>query len=285
MTTWFSHQSKLTSNRLHFVRNKSCYCQQDFTVQVQSLIPGARMLMFALSTTTAASLGDLKHEALKKCKHLRSVTFKTLIAFGGKRMSNQSFGEMLREQRWDDHRYYHHSLINQSLHLVSACSFVIAYVYLLIDPVVSALIAWLISMTSRQAGHFFFEPKGYDYVNDATHEYKEAIKVGYNIRRKVVLMAIWAFAPVVLWFEPSLLGMIEPANGVKEWIRDVGQFWFMLGVGGLAFRVIQLGLRDGWKTGFVWATKIITDPFHDIKLYHRAPIELMRKGLEQRRKI
>jgi len=200
-------------------------------------------------------------------------------------MSNQSFGEMLKEQRWDDHRYYHHSLINQSLHLVSACSFVIAYVYLLIDPVVSALIAWLISMTSRQAGHFFFEPKGYDYVNDATHEYKEAIKVGYNIRRKVVLMAIWAFAPVVLWFEPSLLGMIEPANGVKEWIRDVGQFWFMLGVGGLAFRVIQLGLRDGWKTGFVWATKIITDPFHDIKLYHRAPIELMRKGLEQRRKI
>ena len=97
--------------------------------------------------------------------------------------------QTLAIQRWDDHRYYHHSLINQSLHLVSACSFVIAYVYLLIDPVVSALIAWLISMTSRQAGHFFFEPKGYDYVNDATHEYKEAIKVGYNIRRKVVLIS------------------------------------------------------------------------------------------------
>jgi SAM-dependent methyltransferase len=26
----------------------------------------------------------------------------------------------LAEQRWDDHRYYHHSLINQSLHFVSA---------------------------------------------------------------------------------------------------------------------------------------------------------------------
>jgi len=113
-------------------------------------------------------------------------------------MANQSFGEMLKEQRWDDHRYYHHSLINQSLHVVSACSFLVAYIYLLIDPVVSALIAWLISMTSRQAGHFFFEPKGYDYVNDASHEYKETIKVGYNIRRKVVLMAIWAFAPIVL---------------------------------------------------------------------------------------
>jgi hypothetical protein len=25
----------------------------------------------------------------------------------------------------------------------------------------------------------------------------------------------------------------------------------------------------------VWATKIATDPFHDIKLYHRAPWELV----------
>ncbi len=28
----------------------------------------------------------------------------------------------LREQRWDDHRYYHHSRVNQALHLVSAVS-------------------------------------------------------------------------------------------------------------------------------------------------------------------
>ena len=33
------------------------------------------------------------------------------------------FLEALRIQRWDDHRYYHHSRINQSLHLVSALSF------------------------------------------------------------------------------------------------------------------------------------------------------------------
>ena len=35
------------------------------------------------------------------------------------------FLEALREQRWDDHRYYHHSRINQSLHLLSAMSFVL----------------------------------------------------------------------------------------------------------------------------------------------------------------
>ena len=35
----------------------------------------------------------------------------------------KGFFDALAEQRWDDHRFYHHSRINQSLHLVSACSF------------------------------------------------------------------------------------------------------------------------------------------------------------------
>ena len=98
----------------------------------------------------------------------------------------------LRIQRWDDHRYYHHSRINQSLHFVSAVSFLVGYVLMFFDPVAAALIGWLVSMTTRQAGHFFFEPKGYDHINQATHEHKEEIKVGYNLQRKVVLMTIWA---------------------------------------------------------------------------------------------
>jgi len=88
------------------------------------------------------------------------------------------FLEALRVQRWDDHRYYHHSRINQSLHLVSALSFLSAYVLIFTDPVAAALLGWLVAMTSRQIGHFFFEPKDYDVVNQATHEYKEEIKVG-----------------------------------------------------------------------------------------------------------
>src|SRR6187397_3632048 len=110
----------------------------------------------------------------------------------------KNFLEQLRIQRRDDHRYYHHSRINQSLHFVSSISFLIAYVMLFVDPVVSALLGWLVSMTSRQAGHFFFEPKGYDHVNEATHEHKEEIKVGYNLNRKIVLMSIWALSPLVL---------------------------------------------------------------------------------------
>ena len=86
-----------------------------------------------------------------------------------------SFMETLREQRWDDHRFYHHSRINQSLHFISASSFVVAYGLLFYDPPMAALLAWLVGMTTRQSGHFFFEPKGYDHANDVTHAYKEEV--------------------------------------------------------------------------------------------------------------
>ena len=182
----------------------------------------------------------------------------------------------LKTQRWDDHRYYHHSRINQSLHLVSALSFVTSYALLFVNPAWAALLAWTVSMTSRQAGHFFFEPRGYDHVNQATDEHKEEIKIGYNIRRKIVLLAIWALMPVVLWLEPSLFGLIVPANGLMEFLNDVGLSWLALGVAGLLFRVLQLWIQKDLMTGLVWALKIVTDPFHDIMLYHKAPLALLR---------
>ena len=121
-----------------------------------------------------------------------------------------SFAETLREQRWDDHRFYHHSRINQSLHFISAISFLVAYVLLFIDPPLAALVAWIIGMCTRQSGHFFFEPKGFDHANQVTHEYKEEVKVGYNLARKVVLMAIWAFLPLFVIFEPTAFGLLPP---------------------------------------------------------------------------
>jgi hypothetical protein len=56
----------------------------------------------------------------------------------------EGFLKELQTQRWDDHRYYHHSRINQSLHFVSAISFLVAYALLLFDPPMAALVAWLI---------------------------------------------------------------------------------------------------------------------------------------------
>ncbi|WP_332741209.1 hypothetical protein [Hydrogenophaga sp.] len=187
-----------------------------------------------------------------------------------------TFFKELETQRWDDHRYYHHSRINQSLHLLSAVSFLVAYALLFTDPALAALVAWLVSMVSRQAGHFFFEPKGYDEINQATHAYKEAVKVGYNLQRKVVLMLIWAASPLLLVAQPDLFGLMEPHTDWLGLAHNVGWMWLWVGVGGLAFRVMQLWVLKDLRTGLVWASKIVTDPFHDIKLYHRAPLQLLR---------
>ena len=191
----------------------------------------------------------------------------------------QRFLQELQTQRWDDHRYYHHSRINQSLHLVSAISFLAAYALLLYDPPMAALVAWLVGMTTRQAGHFFFEPKGYDYVNQATHRFKEEVKVGYNLQRKVVLMGIWALFPAVLLLDPTLFGLLTAHSDWLGFARNLGMIWLVLGVAGVIFRMLQLFFMRDLCAGFAWATKILTDPFHDIKLYHKAPLHLLRGEL------
>src|SRR5258708_13152882 len=107
----------------------------------------------------------------------------------------QSFWTELRTQRWDDHRYYHHSRINQSLHLLSAISFIVAYVTAFTDPAKSALIGWLVSMVSRQSGHFFFEPNGDAEVTRAPHKYKEAPNARSHLPRQPTLPPISALPP------------------------------------------------------------------------------------------
>lgn len=186
------------------------------------------------------------------------------------------FWSELKKQRWDDHRYYHHCRINQSLHLVSALSFLSAYVLIFTNPVAAALMAWGVAMVTRQSGHFFFEPKGYDEVNQATHQHKEEIKVGYNLRRKIVLLTIWAAVPVVLWAQPTFFGLFSSTLGTQDFLRHMCQIWLGLGLAALLFRTIQLFFTQSVMTGMVWFTKIVTDPFHDVKLYFRAPLYVLR---------
>ena len=191
----------------------------------------------------------------------------------------RSFWAELRTQRWDDHRYYHHSRINQSLHFLSAISFIVAYAMMFKDPVIAALIGWLVAMVSRQSGHFFFEPKGYDEVNRATHKHKEDIKVGYNLRRKVILHAIWAMSPALLWLDPTFFGLLPPHANRVQFVRHVGEIWLIVGIGALLFRTVHLFFLKDVQTGLVWLTKIITDPFNDVKTYWRAPFYLVRGEL------
>jgi hypothetical protein len=192
------------------------------------------------------------------------------------RNAMDAFWKELAAQRLDDHRYYHRSRINQSLHLVSAVAFVVAYGLLFVDPAWAAIVGWCVSMVTRQAGHFFFEPRGWDDLNQVSDEYKESVKVGYNIRRKIVLMGAWVAVPVVLALWPSLGGLIQPARDLHEAVHDVGLAWLALGAAGLALRVGQLWLRDGAVTALAWLTKILTDPFNDIVLYRGAPLALLR---------
>lgn len=189
------------------------------------------------------------------------------------------FLEELKVQRWDDHRYYHQSRINQSLHLLSAMSFLGAYTLLFINPVLAAFLGWIVAMMVRQAGHFFFEPKDYDQINQATHEHKEAIKVGYNLHRKVVLLSIWGISPIALYYYPTMLGIFQPFNDFSSYMNHLGMIWLALGFGALLFRTIHLFFIQNVQAGLVWFTKIMTDPFHDIKLYHKAPFYLLKGEL------
>lgn len=191
----------------------------------------------------------------------------------------KEFLHALKVQRWDDHRYYHQSRINQTLHFISAISFLTAYALLFKNPALAALIGWLVSMVTRQSGHFFFEPLGYDHVNQATNEYKEQVKVGYNLKRKMILISIWALAPMILFVDPTLFGLFEPATDRSALIDQVGIIWLAVGVGGLLFRTVQLFFIRDVQTGLVWMTKILTDPFHDLMLYYKAPFYLLRGQL------
>ena len=187
--------------------------------------------------------------------------------------------ETLKIQRWDDHRYYHHSRINQFLHLLSALSFIVAYVYLFIDPVVSAYIAWLFAMTTRQAGHFFFEPKDYDTYNQATQDHKEAIKIGYNLTRKRVLIACWLAVPVLAYFDAALFNFVMPDAAPDTLVDRIGWGWLWLGLAAVVFRMIQLTAIQSRRVALVWCIKILTDPFHDAVIYRKSPIYLLKGQL------
>jgi hypothetical protein len=188
----------------------------------------------------------------------------------------QSFVEKVRVLQWDDHRYYHQCRINQTLHLISAISFLLAYVLLFINPAAAGAVGWLVGMVTRQSGHIFFEPRGYDNINAATDAHKESIKVGYNMRRKAILISVWLLLPALLYVSPSFFGLIQAGVGLQGWAHDVGLMWLALGAAGLAFRTIHLFFIRGVTWGFAWACKILLDPFHNVAIYWKSPLALLQ---------
>jgi hypothetical protein len=189
---------------------------------------------------------------------------------------HKTFLDELREQRWDDHRFYHRSRVNQAFHLASACCFLTTYALFFFYPTAAALFGWAVAMWPRQIGHVFFEPKGYDTANGVTFAKKEEIKVGFNLKRKAILFVAWLSVPVALAVSPSLFGLFPPFTDAHSYLHQLGVLWIALAATGLLGRTLWLCVTRNLQTGVVWFTKILTDPFHDIMIYRRAPLHLIR---------
>ena len=86
-------------------------------------------------------------------------------------------------------------------------------------------------------------------------------------------------APVVLYFDPTLFGLFTPWTSSADFMRQVAKVWLVVGAGGLLFRTVHLFFIRDVETGIVWMTKILTDPFSDLKLYYKAPWALMKGEL------
>src|SRR5215471_5554672 len=139
-------------------------------------------------------------------------------------MTSLSFAEELKQQRWDDHRFYHQSRVTQSLHLFSALCFLVSYVLMPFNPIAASLLGWTVAMWSRQIGHFFFEPKGFDHINNVSFDHKEEVKVGYNLQRKVILFAAWISVPLLLLLTPTFWGVFSSADSYSFFDR-LGILW------------------------------------------------------------
>jgi len=189
------------------------------------------------------------------------------------------FKSELRRQRWDDHRLYHQSRINQTLHLISAVSFLLAYALVFKDPLMAVLVGWCVGMVTRQTGHYVFGPARYDHINHISNEHKEQVKVGFNQRRKTLLIAIVLAAPLTLQFDPSLFGLIEPHVDWHAFAERVAITWLILAAIAVGARCTQLCVTRSALTGFVWVFKIATDPLHNICIYWKSPYHLLRGQL------
>ena len=92
-------------------------------------------------------------------------------------------------------------------------------------------------MTSRQTGHFFFEPRDYDY-RQSGDGCVQGSGQGWldTIRRKIVLMTIWMLSPLILLADPTMFGpTLSAPRTWMQFARHVGYLWLVVGVSGLLY--------------------------------------------------
>lgn len=187
-----------------------------------------------------------------------------------------NFCQEMQQQRWDDLRFYHQSYMNQTLHLISALGFLTAYVLAFFDFTTAVFFGWIVAMVPRQIGHFVFEPHDYDTVNDIEDGKKESIKVGFNLNKKVWLISFWIIISALAYLSPTLFGLVPAYTSQAEFLDHLALTWAFVAAVGFMFRGIQLMFTHSFTTGFVWWVKIITEPLHNLPVYYKAPLHVLR---------
>ena len=81
---------------------------------------------------------------------------------------------------------------------------------------------------------------------------------------------LFKIAPLPLLVDPTFFGLLPTV----DYVHNVAMIWLVVGIGGLLSARCTFFLR-GVQTGLVWMLKILTDPFHDLKLYWKAPLALL----------
>ena len=84
--------------------------------------------------------------------------------------------------------------------------------------------------------------------------------------------------PALLVVSPGYFGLWKDESAVMSaaWVDHLGVLWLCLAAIGLMLRTLWLCFTRSVQTGVVWFTKILTDPFHDVYMYHRAPLFLLK---------
>ena len=94
----------------------------------------------------------------------------------------------------------------------------------------------------------------------------------------------WFKVPAKTYFEPNAIRYLIDMPDVHRVTIVTDSTMTKLGfadriIDVLMFRVAQLCVVRDVQTALVWATKILTDPFHDLMLYRSAPLALLRGEL------
>jgi len=190
-----------------------------------------------------------------------------------------TFFESLKKQRWDDQRFYHHSRINQSLHLVSACSFLVTYVLLFthpgrggavrldlrdVHPPCRALLLRAQGLRRHEPGHARVQGEGEGGLQPAPQGHP-ALRLGPSCPCCCTCS------------RPSSGSSRRPPTGAGS-PASVAALDRPRGIA-LLGRTLQLFFIRDVQTGLVWFTKIPHGPFHDIMLYWRSPLYMMKGEL------